>query len=378
MTSFADLPIRDDLRGQEPYGAPMDPVAIAINVNENPHRVPEQVALHIVEEIARVLPGLNRYPDREFVELRRRLAAYLGRGLDERSMWAANGSNEILQQLLQAFAGPGRRVLGFPPTYSMHPILVRGVGSEWVTAERDPGYAIAPGTAVRAIERERPDVVFFCTPNNPTGTTVSNETIAAAYEATEGMVVVDEAYAEFMPEGSETALDLLEGRPRLVVSRTMSKAFAFAGARLGYFAADPAVADAVRLVRLPYHLSAITQAAAGAALAHAPLMLEEVAAIRGERERIERGVRDIGYRPVPSSSNFVLIDGFADPAGMFQALRDRGILVRNVGIPGTLRVSAGTHEETSRFLEALSELTDEAALAAAPGAAASSAPSAGS
>lgn len=366
MTSLADLPIRDDLRGQEPYGAPTDPVPIAINVNENPHRVPEQVALHVIEEIARVLPGLNRYPDREFTQLRRSLAAYLGHGLDERSLWAANGSNEVLQQLFQAFAGPGRRVLGFPPTYSMHPILVRGVGAEWVTAQRDPGYAISPETAVAAIEREQPDVVIFCTPNNPTGTPVPNATIAAAYEAARGMVIVDEAYAEFMPEGAETALDLLPGRPRLVVSRTMSKAFAFAGARVGYFAADPAVADAVRLVRLPYHLSSITQAAACAALAHAPLMLEEVAAVRGERERLEAGARALGYRPVPSVSNFVLIDGFADPAGMFERLRDRGILVRDVGIPGTLRVSAGTHAETSTFLDALAELTDGAALAQAP------------
>lgn len=363
MTSLADLPIRDDLRGQEPYGAPMDPVAIAINVNENPHKVPEEVALHVVQEIAMVVRDLNRYPDREFTRLREHLAAYLGHGLAAEHMWAANGSNEVLQQLLQAFAGPGRRVLGFPPTYSMHPILVRGVGAEWVAAERDPGFEISPETAVAAIERERPHVTFFCTPNNPTGTPVSNATIAAAYDATDGLVIVDEAYAEFMPEGSETALDLLEGRPRLVVSRTMSKAFAFAGARLGYFAADPAVADAVRLVRLPYHLSAITQAAACAALEHAPTMLEEVAAIRGQRERIERRARELGYRPYPSSSNFVLVGAIADPAGMFEALRARGILARNVGIPGTLRISAGTAAETTAFLDALAELTDDAAIA---------------
>ncbi|CAG7845838.1 Histidinol-phosphate aminotransferase [Pseudoclavibacter triregionum] len=366
MTSLADLPIRDDLRGQTPYGAPMDPVSVALNVNENPHPVPEPVARHVIEEIARILPGLNRYPDREFTRLREQLAAYLGHGLTKEHLWAANGSNEVLQQLLQAFAGPGRRVLAFPPTYSMHPILTRGVGAEWVTAERDPGYEISPETAVEAIRRERPDVTFFCTPNNPTGTSVSNETIATAYDATEGIVIVDEAYAEFKDAGSETALDLLEGRPRLVVSRTMSKAFAFAGARLGYFAADPAVADAVRLVRLPYHLSAITQAAASAALDHAPLMLEEVAAIRAERVRIEEAARELGYRPVPSSSNFVLIEGFADPHAMFGAMLARDVLIRDVGLPGALRVSAGTHQETTRFIEALRELTTPETIAAAP------------
>lgn len=360
MTSLDDLPIRDELRGQEPYGAPMDPVAIAVNVNESPYGVPDDVADAVVASLAKQIRGLNRYPDREFVALRDHLAAYLGHGLSPEQIWAANGSNEVLQQLLQAFAGPGRTVLGFPPTYSMHSILVRGVSSAWVTAERDPGYEISPETAVRAIEREQPHVVMFCTPNNPTGTIVPLETIAAAYEATEGLVIVDEAYAEFMPPGTPSALELLPGRPRLVVSRTMSKAFAFAGARLGYFAADRAVTEAVRLVRLPYHLSALTQAAACAALEHADVMLAQVEAIRAEAQRLEAGLQELGYEPVPSFANFVLAGGFADPSGMFRDLLARDILVRDVGIPNSLRISAGTEAETTAVLEAIAALTPQA------------------
>ncbi|MES1169429.1 MAG: aminotransferase class I/II-fold pyridoxal phosphate-dependent enzyme, partial [Leifsonia sp.] len=254
MAELSDLPIRDDLKGLTPYGAPQLHVRHALNVNENTHAIPEPVARHIVESLAAAVLTVNRYPDREFTALREALAGYLGHGLTAANIWAANGSNEIIQQLLQAFGGPSRTVLGFPPTYSMHSIIAAGTGTGWVTAERDAGYTLSADTVVAAIERESPDLVFLCAPNNPTGTPVPLDTIEAAYAAHDGILFVDEAYAEFMPAGVPSALTLLPGRERLVVSRTMSKAFAFAGARVGYLAADPAVADAMRLVRLPYHL----------------------------------------------------------------------------------------------------------------------------
>ncbi|KAB1653109.1 histidinol-phosphate transaminase [Pseudoclavibacter chungangensis] len=357
MTQLDDLPIRDDLRGLSPYGAPQQPVRVAINVNENPYHVPEVVAHRIVEAIARELPGLNRYPDREFTALREKLASYLGHDLTPDQLWAANGSNEIMQQLLQVFAGPGRRVLSFSPSYSMYPLLTRGVGSEFVTASRDDRFAVTPELAREAIEREQPDVTILCTPNNPTGTGMSLETIEAAYAATTGVLIVDEAYAEFRHDGEPSALELLPGRERLVVSRTMSKAFAFAGVRVGYFAAAPVVADAVRLVRLPYHLSALTQAAAGAALDCADVMLGQVEAIRVQRDRIVEEVTALGYAPYPSEANFVLIGGVDDPRAIFEGMLERDILIRDVGLPGTVRVSAGTEEETSAFLAALAELS---------------------
>ncbi len=353
MTALDDLPIRDDLRGLEPYGAPQEHVRVQLNVNENTHPIPEAVATDIVTALAAAVLGVNRYPDREFTALRDALAAYLGNGIRREQIWAANGSNEVLQHVLQAFGGPGRSVLGFPPTYSMHSLIAAGTGTRWLTAERDAGYGISAETAVAAIRREHPDIVFLCSPNNPTGTPLELETIVAAYEAHAGILLVDEAYAEFAGDGP-TALSLLEGRPRLLVSRTMSKAFAFAGARVGYLAADPAVIDALRLVRLPYHLSAFTQAAAVAALAHAPEMLAMVEDIKRQRDRMLAALPELGYRPLPSAANFVLFGGVTDPKRTFRALLEQGILIRDVGIPHHLRVTAGSEAETTIFLDALS------------------------
>ena len=354
MTELSDLPIRDDLRGMTPYGAPQEHVRIQLNVNENTHPIPEAVATDIVTALAAAVLGVNRYPDREFTELREALAGYLGHGLNPDNIWAANGSNEVLQQVLQAFGGPGRSVLGFPPTYSMHSIIANGTGTRWVTAQRDAGYELSPDTVVEAIRREQPDIVFLCSPNNPTGTPLGLDTIAAAYDATPGILLVDEAYAEFQ-EG-DTALTLLEGRPRLLVSRTMSKAFAFAGARLGYLAADPAAVDALRLVRLPYHLSAFTQAAAVAALAHAPEMLAMVDDIKRQRDRMIAALPALGYTPLPSAANFVLFGGVDDPHAVFEELLANDIIIRDVGIPHHLRVTAGSDAETTIFLDALGRI----------------------
>ena len=363
--TLEDLPIRDDLRGQSPYGAPQKHVRVQLNVNENTHPVPADVAEDIVESIRQALTTVNRYPDREFTELRQSLADYLQRGLgpdgrigtgqtiSAEQIWAANGSNEVLQQLLQAFGGPGRTVLGFPPTYSMHSILASGTGTTWIPAQRDDEFRISPETVVAAIREHQPDIVFLCGPNNPTGTPLPLETIEAAYAATDGIVMVDEAYAEFMPADVPSALILLPGRERLLVSRTMSKAFAFAGARVGYMAAHPAVIDAIRLVRLPYHLSALTQAAAVAALRHAPEMLAMVDDIKQQRDRMVTELQAMGYRTYETWSNFVLFGGVADPHAAFEALLDQDVIVRDLGIPNHLRVSAGTEEETTAFLDAM-------------------------
>lgn len=351
-----DLPIRADLRGQQPYGAPQAPLPVTLNVNENTHPVPSEVADDILDSMALALRDVNRYPDREFSDLREGFAEYLGHGLTRDQIWAANGSNEVLQHVLQAFAGPGRSAMGFAPTYSMYPLLTRGTGAQWVAGTRAHDFTISAESAAEQVTDASPDVVFLCAPNNPTGTPLGLDVIAAVYDATDGIVVVDEAYQEFAPHDERSALTLLGDRERLVVSRTMSKAFAFAGARVGYLAADPAVIDALRLVRLPYHLSALTQAAASAALRHAPVMLGMVDEIVAQRDRISATLDALGYEPHESWTNFVLFGGVSDPAATWRALYDRGVLIRDVGIPHHLRVTAGTEQESTAFLDALASI----------------------
>ena len=354
--SLDDLPLRDDLRGMKPYGAPQAPLPVALNVNENTHPVPADVADDILDAIAHALRDINRYPDREFTALREGFADYLGHGLTRDWIWAANGSNEVLQHLLQAFGGPGRTAFGFAPTYSMYPLLTGATGARYVTGTRAVDYSLSPADAAAQVAAAQPDIVFLCSPNNPTGSPLSLEVVQAVYDVAPGIVIVDEAYGEFAPRTAPSALTLLPGRPRLVVSRTMSKAFAFAGARVGYLAADPAVIDALRLVRLPYHLSALTQAAAVAALRHAPAMLAMVDDIVGQRDRISATLSALGYEPFESWTNFVLFAGVDDPAATWRGLYDRGILIRDVGIPHSLRVTAGTEAETTAFLDALASL----------------------
>ncbi|WP_067200982.1 histidinol-phosphate transaminase [Microbacterium sp. XT11] len=354
--SLADLPLRDDLRGLTPYGAPQAPLPIALNVNENTHPVPDAVASDILDDIAVAIRDVNRYPDREFTTLREGFAEYLGHGLTAEQIWAGNGSNEVLQHILQAFGGPGRTAFSFAPTYSMYPLISQGTGARWVAGTREPDFSIAPDDAAAQVRAADPDVILLCAPNNPTGTPLPLEVVEAVYEASRGVVVVDEAYQEFAPRDAASALTLLEGRPRLAVSRTMSKAFAFAGARVGYLAADPAFIDALRLVRLPYHLSALTQAAAIAALRNSDVMLAMVDEIVEQRDRISATLEALGYTPHESWSNFVLFGGVGDPRRTWQELYDRGVLIRDVGLPGHLRVTAGTEAETTAFLEALASI----------------------
>ncbi|MEU5163663.1 histidinol-phosphate transaminase [Streptomyces sp. NPDC020875] len=367
-TAIDDLPIREELRGKSPYGAPQLDVPVQLNTNENPYPLPEPLVERIAERVREAARGLNRYPDRDAVELRTRLAEYLTRTAGHRvgtdQVWAANGSNEVIQQLLQTFGGPGRTAIGFEPSYSMHGLISRGTGTRWLSGPRNDDFTIDTGAACRAVAGHRPDVVFITSPNNPTGTAVAEETVLALYEAAQAarpsLVVVDEAYVEFSHRPS--LLPLIEGRPNLVVSRTMSKAFGAAGLRLGYLAADPAVVDAVQLVRLPYHLSAVTQATALAALEHTDTLLGYVEQLKTERDRLVTELRAIGYEVTESDANFVQFGRFGDAAGTHDAWRrilDRGVLVRDNGVPGWLRVTAGTPAENDAFLDAVRELKKE-------------------
>jgi histidinol-phosphate aminotransferase len=358
------LPIRDDLRGLSPYGAPQLDVPVRLNTNENPYPPPEALVADLAAEVSAAGRTLNRYPDRDAVELRKDLADYLngsgGPGLTAGQVWAANGSNEVLQQILQAFGGPGRTALGFEPTYSMHRLIATATATAWIGVSRAAGFGIDAAEAARVVAERRPDVVFLCSPNNPTGNALPLAAVEAVLDAAPGMVVVDEAYAEFARPGTRSALTLLPGHPRLVVTRTMSKAFAMAGARVGYLAADPAVVDALQLVRLPYHLSALTQATARVALRHTAALLGTVEAVKRQRDRIvtELTAGSTGLEVVPSDANFVLFGRFGDQVPVWQRLLDRGVLVRDVGLPGWLRVTAGLPDEVDAFLDALKEVLE--------------------
>jgi histidinol-phosphate aminotransferase len=351
MSGLENLPLRADLRGLHAYGAPQLDVAVRLNTNENPYPPPEVLVEDLLGAVAVEATGVNRYPDREATELRTALAGYLGAGLDASQVWAANGSNEVIQQLLQAFGGHGRVALGFEPSYTMHHLISIGTGTRWVAERRGERFELTASAAVEAIRRHQPDVVFLCSPNNPTGSALDREVIDAVVDVAPGMVVVDEAYVEFSHRPS--LLAALDGQPRLVIARTMSKAFAFAGARVGYLAANPEVVEAVRLVRLPYHLSSLTQAAAMAALRHADATLAQVAQIRADRDALVDSLRTRGFDVIDSDANFVLFGGFADERQVWQDLLDRGVLIRDVGLAGWLRVSIGTTEECAAFLAAL-------------------------
>ncbi len=355
--SLAELPLRPELVGEEPYGAPQLDVPVRLNVNENPYPPSDAIRTEMAQAVAAA--ALNRYPDREARGLRTALASYLGHGLTVEQIWAANGSNEVMTHLLQAFAGPGRTVLSFTPTYSMYPEYARNTHTGYVTAPRKTDFSLDAATVLAAIAEHRPSVVLITTPNNPTGTSTPLAVIEQVLAGTEAIVVVDEAYQEFAKHPERTALTLLPRFGNLVVSRTMSKAFALAGGRVGYLAAAPAIVDACRIVRLPYHLSAQTQAVAEVALAHADELLAEVDELRATRDEMLVRLPQLGVEVIDSDANFCLFGPFADRHDVWRRLLERGVLVRETGPTGWLRVSAGTPAETNQFYAALAEVMKE-------------------
>jgi len=372
----ANLPLRPDLEGEAPYGAPEIDVPVRLNVNENPYPPSAAAIETIATAVARAAQGLNRYPERDFPRLRAALADYLEAEsavrLPPEQIWAANGSNEVMLHVLQAFGGPGRTCLTFTPTYSMYPEYARDTLTDYATRPRREDFTLDVDAAVTAINELRPAVVILASPNNPTGTALPLEDIGRILEAARGhgpilgaeigsparasdcVVVIDEAYAEFRRPGVPSALELVgPANPHLAVTRTMSKAFGAAGLRLGYLAADRALVDALRVVRLPYHLSAVTQAAALAALSHRDELMAQVASLRNERDAFVYWLRAQGLTAHESDANFVLFGPFPDRDAVWRTLLDAGVLIRVVGPEGFLRASIGTPEEMDRLRSAL-------------------------
>ena len=360
-TSWPDwLPLRRSLRSLSPYGAPQIPNVLSLNTNENPFELPQAVIDAMLVKLPAVLARLNRYPDRDAVGLRTFLAKYIntssGTNFTSENIWAANGSNEILQTLMLALGE--RPALGFLPSYSVHPLIAQVTGVRWIAGERNPDFTLNTEKACTLIKSEKPALVFITTPNNPTGTKLALSEIkdlANAAAEVNGLLIVDEAYAEFSDE--QSAVTLLDNLKNVVVVRTMSKAFAFAGARLGYLIARPEIIDACLITRLPYHLSSQTQAIAEIALTHSSELMAEVQLLKQERERVSDELTRMGMSVVPSAANFLLFTGFAKPASaLWQELVAAGVLIRDVGIEGHLRVTIGTPGENDKFLAALNLL----------------------
>lgn len=364
------IPFRPALAGLQPYGAPQLDVPVALNVNENPYAPSPELIADIAQAVVEASATLNRYPDREFMGLRQDLADYLakesGVRLAPEQIWAANGSNEVMLHLLLAFAGPGRTVMSFTPTYSMYHEYARDTDSTWVEAPRTEDFSLDLDRIDEAVAEHRPAIILLASPNNPTGTALTEAELRAVLEAAKGngpsdaegsdsLVVVDEAYGEFRRQGVRSALELLADFDNLVVSRTMSKAFGAAGLRLGYLGAGTEVVDQIRIVRLPYHLSAITQAAARAALAHSDEQLSQIQTIREGRDGMAERLSSLGLDVAPSDANFVMFGTFPDRHQIFTDLLDRGVLIREVGPQGWLRVSVGTPDENEAFFAALEE-----------------------
>lgn len=350
------LPIRKDLATLTPYGAPQVDAKVRLNTNENPYSLSNELQASLTDAIKRELADLNRYPDRDAIKLRTDLADSLndetGLTLDSSWIWAANGSNEIIQSILLAFEGAA---LGFEPSYSMHPLITKVVGKKWLSIARTANYEVTKNEIELAIRADEAKIVFLTTPNNPTGnlTDISLiEMLAKGLMSRGALLVVDEAYAEFSSQAS--AITILNKYPNLLVSRTMSKAFAFAGARLGYLVADPKVIQAIELVRLPYHLSSLTQAAARAALANRGALQVDVKRLSESRDQLAKALSDMGLTVYASDANFILFGGFNESAEkLWRDLLDKGVLIRDVGLAGKLRVTIGTEEENRAFLVAL-------------------------
>ena len=360
MTWPSWLPLRENLRSLSPYGAPQVPARASLNTNENPYPPSPDLQKAITDAVAKVSSDLNRYPDRDATVLRTKLAEYIneqsGTKFSADNLWAANGSNEIIQSIFLAFAQGS--VLGFTPSYSMHPLIAKVTGATWIDGKRNADFSLNTADAVAEIQKHKPTLTFITTPNNPTGGAVTIDSIQILVDAAKsvgGLLVVDEAYAEFSQEKS--AVTLIANNPHVIVIRTMSKAFAFAGARVGYLVSDVKVKDAMMIVRLPYHLSALTQAAAEVAIDHRSELLAGVSYLIESREIVVRALHDLGLTTIPSSANFVLFTGFKqDAPQLWAALLEKGVLIRDVGLSGYLRVTIGNEAENNLFISALKEL----------------------
>jgi histidinol-phosphate aminotransferase len=333
------------------YHSPQVDVDVRLNTNESPVEPPRELVDAIAAEVGAI--AWNRYPDRRAGELRAAIGAL--HGVSAGNVFVANGSNEVIQALLLAYAGPQRTVLTFEPTYQLHSHIARITGSHLVNVDRDDDFRLSAAVVEDACRKHAPAVTFLCSPNNPTAMSEDPAAVSAALAHTPGIVVVDEAYAQF---SRFTALDLVRDDARLVVTRTFSKTWSMAAARLGYLVGPRWLVDDLDIVTLPYHLDALKQRVGVLSLRHVAEMERAVATIVAERERMAAGMAALALTVWPSEANFILFrPRHGSGPELWNALLAEGILVRDCGswprLANCLRVTVGTPDENSRFLRAL-------------------------
>ena len=348
------IPVRDQLRALEGYHSPQVDVRVRLNTNESPAPPPAAWREAVAAEWSRI--EWHRYPDRSALALRTAIADW--HGVEPEQVFAANGSNEVLQTLLLTYAGPGRTVATFEPTYQLHSHIARITGADVVEGERRPDFQLDPDEVRRVVESAQPHVVFLCSPNNPTGLVEPPERVHEVLDIAPGLVVVDEAYAQF---ADWSALSLVADDRPLVVVRTFSKTWSMAAARLGYLVGPAWLVSELEKVVLPYHLDAAKQIAGRLALRYLDDMDERVKQVVAERERISEVMRTLPIDVFPSGANFVLIRPQARRGrDVWQGLLDRSVLVRDCSgwprLADCLRVTIGTPEENDEFLAALREV----------------------
>lgn len=342
--------VRPEIAAMPGYHSPQVEVPVRLNTNESPFPPPSS----FVDEFSRAVRNLswNRYPDRTATNLRDALGRH--HGVSPECLFVANGSNEVLQTLLLAFGGSGRRVVVFEPGYQMHVQISRILGSEVVVIERNADFTLnADDVRLKLVEAD-PHVVFLSSPNNPTGQCDSQDLLDVILDATSALLVVDEAYAEF---ATWSAIDRAVSSDRIVVSRTFSKTWSLAALRLGYLIGSPAVIEHLWMAVLPYHLDAAKQLAGEIALKYTDEMNERVSRIVGERDRVQQALVEMGVSVSPSSANFILFSAGSPANVIWQRLLDQGVLVRNCSswprLEGWLRLTIGTEDENNAFLRGL-------------------------
>jgi histidinol-phosphate aminotransferase len=348
---------RDDLAALVGYHSPQLDVSVRLNTNESPFEPPLEFVDRWLDELRST--SLNRYPDRDARELRDALGKHLGQPAER--LFCANGSNEVLQTLLLTYGGQGRKVLTFEPTYALHSHIANITGTDVVHGTRRDDFTIDPDAAVALIREVQPTITFVCSPNNPSGTVEPDATLDAILEVAPGLVVVDEAYGEFAPR---SAIGRVDDDGRLVVVRTYSKVWSMAALRLGFAVAPPWLVEQLEQVVLPYHLDVPTQIAGRVALDWSDAMGARVEQLVAERERVQRVLVEVdGLIAYPSGANFVLFRVDGNARAVWQAMVNRGVLVRdfssNPNTEACLRITIGTPEENDQFLDALRASIDE-------------------